>query len=193
VQLLKSDYSCYRVAVKPESISLTDFAQLKADRTEVIQALSTFFQAAMPVVQTLGPDSMAFMLKMLQSAIAGLRGSSTLEGTLDGAIQELEAKQKQAAMQPKPPAPPDPKVQAEQLKMQGEAQKHAQDMEKEQFKAAANSQRIQEEAVAHDAMEQSQAKWGTKEQLDREQIKQAFHPQLPPGMGPKPGGFGGGL
>jgi hypothetical protein len=189
IELLKSEYYCYRVEVKPESISQTDFAQLKQDRTEVIAAIGSFFQAAMPVVQAIGPSAMPFMLELLQAGLAGLRGSSTLEGVLDGAIEKMAAEQQQAAMQPKPPPPPDPKVQAQQLKMQGDAQKHAQDMEKEQFKAQADSARIQEETVAHDAMEQSQAKWGTKEQMDREMIKRTFNPPAPPGMPPKPGGF----
>lgn len=187
VALLKSQHSCYRVEVKPETVSLTDFAQLKQDRTEVISAMSTFFQAAMPVAQAM-PGSMPFLLKLLQTALAGLRGSSTMEGVLDGAIAQMEAQQKEAAMQPKPPPQPDPKVQAAQLKMQGDAQKAQADMAKEQFKAQADLQRIQAETVAHDQQEQSQAKWNTREATDKALMAHALKPPVVPGA-PKPGGF----
>lgn len=120
IQLIKSDASCYRVEVKAESVSMTDFSQLKAERTEVLGALSTFFQSAAPLAQAV-PGSMPYLLKMLQWAMAGLRGSSEIEGVLDQAIQHAT----QAAQQPQmqQPQQPDPKLIANQQKAQADMAK----------------------------------------------------------------------
>lgn len=184
VELLKSQYACYRVQVKPEALALTDFAQLKSDKTEVIGALSQFLTAAAPLVQAM-PDSMPFLLKLLQATLSGLKGSSTMEGILDAAIQAMEAKQKEAAMQPKQPPPPDPKVQAQQLKMQGDAQRAQADIQKLQLKGQQDLQQIQAETIAHDQQEQSQMKWNVAEQAQKQLISNALKPREPL----KPGGF----
>ena len=40
MQLLRDQFSCYRIIVKPEAISLTDYAALKQERTEIIQGIA---------------------------------------------------------------------------------------------------------------------------------------------------------
>jgi hypothetical protein len=183
VQLLKSDYSCYRVAVKPESISLTDFAQLKQDRMEVVGGLAQFMTAAAPLLSA-APDMQPFLLQLLQDAVAGLKGSSTMEGTIDAAIQSAKKKQEEAAANPQQ-APQDPRLQAEQVKAQTQQMKGQADLAKEQMKHQNDLERIAAETQAHDAQEQSQARWNTRETLDKQLISNALKPKELP----KPGGF----
>lgn len=179
VDLLKSQYYCYRVEVKPEALALTDFAQLKSDKTEVIGALSQFLTAAAPLAQAI-PDSMTFLLELLQSTIAGLKGSAAMEGILDAAITQMKEKQQKAAMQPKQPPPPDPKVQAQQLKMQGDQMKAQADIQKLQMKGQQDMQRIAAETQAHDQQEQSQARWNVQESAEKALISHTFKPPEPP-------------
>lgn len=162
IQLLKSQYADYRIEVKPDQVAMQDFAQLKAERSEVIQGIAQFISSAAPLAQML-PGSAGFLGELLKWFISGLRGARSIEGELDKAIAQLEAAQKQAALMPRPPAPPDPKLQAAQLKLVGDQQKAQQDMAKEQFKLQSNLATIQAETVAKDKEEQSQAFWNTQE------------------------------
>lgn len=187
VQLLKSDYHCYRVEVKPESVSLTDFAALKQERTEVMGALSTFFQGIAPIAQSM-PGSMPFLLKMLQQTIAGLRGSSGMEGVIDAAIDQVEKQQAQAAANPQPQQQ-DPKLEVARMKMQGDQMKAQADIQKEQLKHQQDMERIAAETQAHDQQEQSQAIWNTREATQKALITHALKPPMPPGGGGgRPGG-----
>lgn len=135
VKMLQSEYSCYRVQVKPEAVSLTDFAALKAERTDFIQGLSSFLTAAAPAAQGL-PNSAAFLLKMLQWYMQGFRGSSTIEGVLDQAIAAAEA---QAKAPPQPP-PPDPKVQAQAMKAQVDKQHVMDELQADMARMGAQTQ-----------------------------------------------------
>lgn len=183
IQLLKSELGCYRIEVKSESVSMADMASLKSERTEVIGSLAQFMQAAAPLAQAM-PGSMPFLLQLLQAVISTVRGSSVMEGILDAAIAQMEQQHAQAAAQPKQPPPPDPKLQAAQLKQQSDAQKAQADMQKEQFKHQADMERIQAETVAHDQQEQSQARWNTQEQANKALINHTYKtPPTPSGGG----------
>ena len=121
IKLLKSNRTQYRVEIKPESVSLTDFAALKQERSEVIMSISQFIAAITPMIQQ-QPKSMPFMLEILQWLVAGLRGSSSIEGTLDRAIKMAQDAVKQAEASPQA-APLDPeksKQLTEQIKQQGQ-------------------------------------------------------------------------
>lgn len=161
VQMLQSEYSCYRVEVKPEAVSLTDFAALKAERTDFIQGLSGFLQAAAPAAQGL-PNSAPFLLKMLQWYMQGFRGSSTIEGVLDQAIAAAEA---QAKAPPQPP-PPDPKLMAQQAKAQADQQHLQTELQKDmmllQAETQADGQKRATQAVI--SVKQAQAMQAVKAQ-----------------------------
>lgn len=120
IKLLKSDTSCYRVEVKPENVSMQDFAQVRQERTEVIGAVASFIQTAAPLAQMM-PGSMPYLLKMLQWMVGGLRGASTIQGVIDQAIAHAEQMPPQQA-QGGPPQP-DPKLLAQQAKTQGDLQR----------------------------------------------------------------------
>lgn len=112
-ELIKDQFFAYRVTVKPDSVSLTDFAALKQERTEFLGALSTFLPSLMQATQAI-PGSMPMFWEILKWVMAGFRGASTIEGVLDQAI----AGAKKALEQPKPPKP-DPKLQVEKMKLDG--------------------------------------------------------------------------
>jgi hypothetical protein len=169
VQLLKSPrFAHYRVEVKPEAVNMTDFAALKAERTEFMAALSGFFTAMAPIGQAM-PGSVPYLLDMCKWFVAGMKGSSTIEATLDRAIEAAKMAQQQAAMNPQQ-APPDPKLQAAQLKVQGDQMRAQTDMMKEKAKIQGDLIRIQAETQAKDQQERSQALWNTWETAHKHAI-----------------------
>lgn len=158
IQTLKSKWGLYRVEVKPESLAQADFAALKEQRTEFLATVGGFIQQAAPIAQAL-PGSMPILLNMLKWVAAALPGSSSIQGELDRAIS-LAQKQ---AQQPQAPPPPDPKLQAEQLKLQGTQMKAQADMEKERFKLQSSLITIQAETDAHAQQERDQAQSNIEE------------------------------
>lgn len=112
-----------RVVIRPESVAMVDYAQLKQERTEYISAIALFMQSAAPLFEQ-DPSLMPFLLQMLQWGLAGFKGSSEIEGVVDRAI---EAAQKAADNQKQQPDPAQQQLQMqqelEQIKMNGEMQK----------------------------------------------------------------------
>jgi hypothetical protein len=180
IQLIKSGTAAHRIEVKPEAISLTDFAAMKAERMEVLGGITTFMQAVGPLAQQM-PGAMPYMLQMLQWAVAGLRGASQIEGVIDQAIEQSKQAQAQQAAQP---PRPDPKVEALQLKGQLDMQKAQADLHNDLI-------RTQAEVQAEDAKQRIQTEWNVKEEVLRTRIKQAMAPVAPthgPGGLPPLGG-----
>jgi hypothetical protein len=112
--------------VKPESVSLTDYAANKQEMTEVIGAIGSFFQQMTPIAAQ-APGALPYLLEILQSYVAKLRGGDEIEGTLDQMIAEVRKRVEAAQNAPPQPPPPDPKAQAAvetaKLKVQGELAK----------------------------------------------------------------------
>lgn len=139
VQLMKSADVKWRVSIRPESIAMVDYAQLKAERTEFLMAMATYIQSAQAAAKEM-PGSLPVLLELLKWGMAGFKGADYLEGIMDQAID--------AAKKAPPGGKDDGKAQAEQVKMQGEMQKlQAQsqaDMQKIQAKAQADQQAIQQ-------------------------------------------------
>jgi hypothetical protein len=173
VELIKSKFAAYRIQVKPESVSLQDFAALKQERLEVLQGISTFLTAAAPLMAN--PKAAPHLLGILQWTVAGLKGSSGIEGILDQAIAAAE----QAASAPQPAQPPDPKLLAQQMK-------GAQDLQKIQAETQADLIRTQAEVQADASREQTQAVWNVREAAGKAQISAAHQ-----AMQPKPKQRGG--
>lgn len=176
-ELLKSRFSDYRIEVKPEAVSLTDFAALKQERMEVLAGLASFMQTAAPMGQQV-PGSTPYLLQMMQWAVAGLRGSSGIEGVLDQAITAAQQAQEQAAQAGPQQPPPDPKLQTQQLKGQ-------QEMAKVQAELQGDLMRIQAETQANEQKERVQAEWNVREAAQKALISQA-------GRAMNPGQRGGG-
>ena len=117
LELLKNTTDIiWRIQVKPESVAMVDYAQLKEERTQYITALATFMQSAAPLVE-ISPDTTPLLLGMLQWGLAGFKGSEEVEGLLDQAIEAAQRSEQEGQGQEKP-SPEEMKAQAEQAKMQ---------------------------------------------------------------------------
>lgn len=136
IQLIKSpEQSQWRISVRPESLAIADYDQLKADRMEYIMGLAQFMQSAAPLLE-MEPGALPTLMKLLKWGMAGFRGSSEVEGILDQQIVKLESQPPQQK-----PDPEAQKAQAEMQKMQMEMQMKQQDnqakmqMEREKHQA----------------------------------------------------------
>lgn len=138
VALLKQyDKADWRVAIKPETVAMTDYAQLQSERTEYLTALATFMQSAAPLYE-LSPAAAPVMLELLKWGLAGFKGSQQIEGVLDRAIDAVIS-------QPPQPKGDEAKVAAEkektkQIQMKGQVEK-----EKMQGQRVLNKEKIQSE------------------------------------------------
>ena len=130
LNLLQSEDVAWRVNIKPESLAMIDYAQIKMERTEFLTSMATFIQSATAAVQTV-PGSLPIMLELMKWGMTGFKGAEYLEGTMDQAID--------AASNAPPPEKDDNgdqlKLQLEQLKQQGQQQKIQGEMQKMQAKA----------------------------------------------------------
>lgn len=164
VQLIKSGLSEYKIEVKPEAISLSDFAAQKQERTDVLAALTGFFQAIAPIAQQ-APGATPFLLQMAQWTVAGVRGASQMEGVFDQMIQAAQ----QAAAQPQQQAP-DPKLMAIQAKSQADIAKGKADLENDLT-------RIGVEVQADAQREANQSIENIKEHARKTAITAAYRPE----------------
>jgi hypothetical protein len=169
IALLRERMAHYRVEVKPEAVSMSDFSEMKSEGLEVIGALTQFVSAMAPMAQQL-PGSMSYMLQLLQWCLARLKGSSEVEGILDRAIAQAE---QAAAQQTQQPPPPDPKVVAQQMKGQ-------QEMEKVQAETQARLVELQAEVQADQQREANQMQFNVAEARQKAAISAAFRPQAAP-------------
>ncbi len=122
----KPSKAAYRVEIKPESIAMVDYAELKQERTEYLTAMSTFLQSAQSVMKA-EAGAAPFLLELMKWGLAGFKGSKEIEGVVDKAITAIKKSQEQAQQQPPPPSPEEVKAKAEaeaaKQKAQAEQQK----------------------------------------------------------------------
>lgn len=123
LQCLRDKFREYRIEVKPESISLTDYAAEKSKRTEVLTALATWFQGMIPAIQAIGAAGpgavqafMQFAFRSAQWLVAGMRGAGEIEAAFDEFMTSAQKIAAQAAAQPPAQPASDPKLQAAQVK-----------------------------------------------------------------------------
>lgn len=118
IQLIKRPSEArLHIKIRPESVAMIDYAQLKAERTEYLTGISTFLQAASPIMEV-EPATAPFMLQLLQWGLAGFKGAAEIEGVVDKAIQV--AQDNAEAQKDKP----DPQEEADQRAKQLEQIKH---------------------------------------------------------------------
>jgi hypothetical protein len=160
VELIKQpEKARIRVDIRPESVAMVDYAQLKNERTDYINALSTFMQSAAPLIQ-MEPTTKPYLLQLLQWGLSGFKGASEIEGVLDKAIEQSQQQAKEQEGKPQP----DPAKEAEMAKQQGAMQleqlKQQGDLQKIQQKAAAdvNMRQVDMQADIETAMQQAEAK-----------------------------------
>lgn len=169
VQLLKDWGSLkWRIIVRPESLALADYQQMKQDRTEFLTALATFLQSSAGIIEQ-APAMAPYLLQMLQWGMSGFKGSNQIEGVLDQAIDEFKKDLEAKKSQPQPPSPEQVKanmaLQLGQQEMAQSAQEHQQKMQAEQQKQAMELERA---AAAHKA---EMEKIERQRQLDQQKFE----------------------
>ena len=121
-----------RISIKPEQLAQMDYAQLKEERAGYLNGLSTFIQAASPLIQQ-DPRSTPFLLEMLKWSMAGFKGSSDIEGVLDQAIEAMN--QPQAQEESQKPSPEEVRgqiqIQLEKMRAESKMQEIQADQQKE--------------------------------------------------------------
>ncbi len=181
VKLIKDRKSMiWRIEVKPESVAMVDYAQLKDERSAYITALATFLQSAAPLVQQ-APEAAPILLEMLKWGLAGFKGSAQVEGVLDQAIALMQ-QSSEGGDENKEPSPEQMKQEMEQAKQQFEMQKlqMTQAFEKEKWQyemqmaqqmTQTRQQEIQLESQAKLMHEQAQAQLNIQEdQQETEEV-----------------------
>lgn len=138
LQLLKSDDEdwMWQIEIKPENIAMVDYAQIKAERTEFLSAMSTFISSAEGVGAGM-PEIIPFLLEMMKWGMAGFKGSQQIEGVLDKAVDAIMQKLKN-------PEPPKPNEKVQEIQM-----KHQSEMEKLQAKSNAEMMKLFEQHKAN--------------------------------------------
>ncbi len=104
----------WRVEVKPETVAMVDWAQLKAERTEFLTAMATFLQSSAGILQT-APSAAPMLLEMMKWGLAGFKGGQNIESVVDAFIRQTDQALKQQQQNPKPSE--------EQMKVRGDLQK----------------------------------------------------------------------
>jgi hypothetical protein len=173
-QLIKQNHFAYRIEVKPESVSLADYAALKSESMEVLQGIGTFLQMAAPLGQ-MAPQLTPVLLQLLSWTVSRIRGSQEIEGLLDRAISDAQAAQQQAQANPQPQQP-DPKVLQTQAKSQADSQH-------QQLELQADLARTHAEAQASIHTEAAKAQIGVAADAARQrnQSLSALNSALSPG------------
>jgi hypothetical protein len=130
-----------RVRVKPESVGMADYSQLKQERTEYLGAMSSFLQGIGPILEV-EPGSKPFFLEMLKWSLAGFKGSETIESVFDKMIEM--SNQAAIADAQNPDKDMDDKAKADKAKSEGQMQlelmKHQNTMAQIQAKVQADVQ-----------------------------------------------------
>ena len=132
------------VLIRPESIAMLDYNEMKQERMEFLRAMGDFIQIISPIVQG-DPEAEPFMLEMMQWSLAGFKGAQQVESLFDRVVEAAKKRSKDAANQPKQPSPEEQQAQADQKKMQMQAQI---EMQKMQAKAQADMQVRQQDMQA---------------------------------------------
>lgn len=148
LKILRDQFHGFKIAVKPDSISLTDYAANKQEAMDVLETIGSFIQTIGPLAVQ-APQITPMLLQLLQAFLAKVKGGEDVEGILDQAIEVAQ----QAASQPKPP---DPMMQIRLQQEQGKIQTQQLKGQTEQVKAGAEKFRAKAD-VAQTQMEMQQS------------------------------------
>ena len=139
IALIQSPQIKWRVNIKPESISLADYAELQSERVQYLTAVGSFLQSATPIIEA-EPATKPMMLEMLKFGLSAFKGSDYMEGMFDKMIDD-------AAAEAQEPQEADPAAAAEQAKSQADLAKieakKAADIEVANAKSQFELQKIQ--------------------------------------------------
>ena len=134
IELIKNPSAArLHINIRPETLAMVDYAQLKAERVEFLSAIGNFMQATAPILEQ-EPTTAPFMMQLLQWGLAGFKGSNQIEGVIDKAIQTTQEAAKNAEDKP------DPEKAAAAAAMELETMKHKNAMELITAKLTADQQ-----------------------------------------------------
>lgn len=115
IALLKNEaMTGFRLNVSVDSMQAPNWNTEKAERTEVVHAVTALLQQALPAVQQV-PELAPLTFGLLKFAVAGYKGSKDVEGVLDQGLQQLMQAKAKGQQQGKPSA--------DEIKAQAAAQK----------------------------------------------------------------------
>ena len=134
LELMQSPDVRWRVDIRPESIAMLDYAQLKQEKTEYLGAVANYLQSATSMAKEV-PESLPILLEMLKWGMTGFKGSNYMEGILDTAIE--------GAKKAPPKGQDDGKAQAMQMQQQMVQMQHQLKMQEIQAKAQSDMQVFQ--------------------------------------------------
>jgi len=139
----------FRIDVEAESTVSADESKEKQDRTSLIEAATKFMQGWGPMVQQ-QPMLAPLAGKLLEFGVRAFRVGRELEEIIEETVEKFNDQAQQGGAQK-----PDPKAQAEMIKLQGlqvkaaaEIQKAQIEAQKAQFDAQAKMMQIQAKAQA---------------------------------------------
>ena len=130
------------INIRPETLAMVDYAQLKSERVEYLSAIGNFMQATAPILEQ-EPTTAPFMLQLLQWGLSGFKGTNQIEGVLDKAIQTAQ----EAAKNPENDKPDPDKVKAQNAS-DLEEMKHQNRMAEIQAKAQADAMTMKADMMA---------------------------------------------
>jgi len=132
IELMKSPEVKWRVKIKPESISLLDYAELKSERVDYMTAVATYLQSAGPILEA-EPSSKPLLLEILKFGLSAFKGGDYMEGIFDKMIDASLAQQEEPQ--------PDPALAAAEAQRKG-------DLEKIQAKSQADQALVSQKSQA---------------------------------------------
>lgn len=174
LQLLKSgNMKDFRIQVQADSLAQLDDMQEKQDRVEFLQAVGGFMEQAAKLGTN--PAVVSLMGSLLKFGVRGFKVGRDVEGAIEKAVDQLTQQAEQAAQQP---PPPDPKLQAEQIK----AQAAGQTAQANVAVANARTQQAQIEAQTAPVRAQAEIARANADSIDAQTALQraAFEASLPP-------------
>ena len=122
LSLIRSDQREWRIEIRPESVAMVDYAQVRAERSEYLNTLAVYLQSAQAMAKEM-PGSVPMLLEIMKWGMMGFKGSNEIEGVVDKTIDGIQQAQKQQASQPPQPDP----VQQAQLAEKQQSMQFAQE------------------------------------------------------------------
>jgi len=170
LQLLKSNpLRKFRIEVEADSLVMLDEQQDKEDRMEFLKAFGAFMPQAVQAGQQI-PEMAPALMQIMQYAVSGFKQARSIEGTIDTAMQQLQAKAAQLAQNPKPtPEQIKGQMEAQNIQAQGQV-----DQAIEQIKTQAQLQVAQAEANAQVQIEQMRIQHQAMMKAQETAAQQAF-------------------
>ena len=153
----------WRINIKPESIAMIDYAQLRQERQEYLSAVAGYVQAMTPLLEV-APEAAPFLMEMFKWGLAGFKGSQELEGVVDRAIKLATEKLSQPGGGNKEAEGKIAEIQAKhKAEMEQEQVKHQNKMDEMMLDVQTSLEEISAESDADALREKVQAMYGILE------------------------------